>query len=32
MQFGHTVEVIAPSHLRERVKDELTRALAQYEN
>ena len=30
MQFGHTVEVIAPPHLRERVKDELTRALAQY--
>ena len=30
MQFGHTVEVISPSHLRERVKDELTRALALY--
>jgi len=30
MQFGHTVEVISPQHLRERVRDELTRALALY--
>ena len=28
--FGHTVEVVAPQHLRDRVRDELTRALAQY--